>query len=183
MIKSKKDLKEYLLADKTNLGFKRRDYPIIGKEIWKFQISLRYLEYYTNTKNIPGGRIMRMIWEFVNHQYSIKLGFTIPVNTFGKGLNIHHYGCIVVNDHARIGENCNIQQCVNIGQNYGAENVPVIGNNVYIGPGAKLFGKITIADGCVIGAGAVVTKSFEIPNTVIVGNPGKAIGVRKEGIT
>ena len=83
----------------------------------------------------------------------------------------------------RVGENCNIQQCVNIGQNYGAENVPTIGNDVYIGPGAKLFGRITIADGCAIGAGAVVTKSFETPNTVIVGNPAKAIGVRKEGIT
>lgn len=55
MIKSKKDLKEYLLADKINLGFKKNDYPIIGKEIWKFQISLRYLEYYTNVSGIPGG--------------------------------------------------------------------------------------------------------------------------------
>lgn len=184
MIESRQELKEYLLADKINLGFKKNDYPIIGKEIWKFQISLRYLEYFSNNvKRIPGGRIGRAFWKLINHYYSIKLGFTIPINTCGKGLNIHHYGCIVINDNARIGNNCNIQQCVNIGQNYGGENVPVIGNDVYIGPGAKIFGKITIADGCVIGAGAVVTKNFKILNTVIVGNPGKAIGMRKEGIT
>ncbi len=61
MIKSKKELKEYLLEDKINLGFKKNDYPIIGKEIWKFQISLRYLEYYTNVSKIPGGGIARVL--------------------------------------------------------------------------------------------------------------------------
>ena len=117
-----------------------------------------------------------------NHKLGIKLGFTIPCNCFGAGLNIHHYGCIVVNSHAKIGENCNIQQGVNIGKNYSAENVPTIGNNVYIGPGAKLFGKINIANGCVIGANAVVTKSCNEENMVLVGVPAKIVGRRKEGL-
>lgn len=127
-----------------------------------------------------GGK--RLFWKMVNHHYSIKLGFTIPVNTFGKGLNIHHYGCIVVNDNARIGENCNIQQGVNIGQNYGSENVLTIGNDVYIGPGAKIFGKVTIADGCVIGANAVVCKDFLEANKIIIGVPAKQVGDRKPGL-
>ena len=55
MIKSKKDLLEYLEADKKNLGFGKKDLPIIGKEIWKFQIPLRYLEYYTNVPCLMGG--------------------------------------------------------------------------------------------------------------------------------
>ena len=181
MIKSKKDLQEYLEADKKNLGFGKKDLPIVGKEIWKFQISLRYLEYHTNVPSLMGGG-KRLFWKLVNHHYSIKLGFTIPVNTFGKGLNIHHYGCIIVNDNARIGENCNIQQGVNIGQNYGSENVPTIGNDVYIGPGAKIFGKVTIADGCVIGANAVVCKDFLEPNKIIIGVPAKQVGDRKPGL-
>ena len=182
MIKCRKDLYDFLREDKKALGFSRYEMPIVGKEIWKFQIALRYLEYYTNT-NIPlFGRVMRSLWKVIYHRYSIMLGFTIPVNTFGRGLNIHHYGCIVVNDNARIGDYCNIQQCVNIGQNYGSSNVPIIGNNVYIGPGAKIFGKIKIADGCAIGAGAVVNKDFLDENMVIVGNPGRAIGKRREGI-
>ena len=129
-----------------------------------------------------GGGGKRLFWKLVNHHYFIKLGFTIPENTFGKGLNIHHYGCIVVNDNARIGENCNIQQGVNIGQNYGSENVPTIGNDVYIGPGAKIFGKVTIADGCVIGANAVVCKDFLEPNKIIIGVPAKQVGDRKPGL-
>lgn len=182
MIRNKKDLIEYLAADKKNLGITNKHWPIFGKEIWKFQISLRYLEYYSNISPTKSGGVMKQIWRFINHHYSVKLGFTIPINTFGKGLNIHHYGCIVVNDNARIGENCNIQQGVNIGQNYGNANVPKIGNNVYIGPGAKIFGRISIADGCAIGAGAIVCKDFLEPDSVIVGNPGRVAGKRKPGI-
>ena len=108
----------------------------------------------------------------------MKCGFTIEPNCFGKGLNIWHYGCIVVNSAARIGDNCTLQQNVNIGKNYGG--VPRIGNNVYIGPGAKLFGDIEIADGCVIGANAVVNKSFLEQNKILAGVPAKVIGDRKE---
>ena len=36
----------------------------------------------------------------------------------------------------------------------------MIGDNVYIGPGAKIFGAITIGDNVKIGANAVVNKSF-----------------------
>jgi acetyltransferase-like isoleucine patch superfamily enzyme len=37
-----------------------------------------------------------------------------------------------------------------------------IGNNVWIGSGAIILGGVDIADGCVIAAGAVVTKSISI---------------------
>ena len=65
---------------------------------------------------------------------------------------------------------------VNIGANQGSMNAPKIGNDVYIGPGAVIFGDIEIADGCYIGANAVVNKSITEPNSVVVGVPGKVIG-------
>lgn len=179
MINSKEDLKDYLREDKRALGIQCRWIPFFGKEIWKFQISLRYYEYAHNCR----GGVYEKIWKFINHHYAIKLGFTIPPNTFGKGLNIHHYGCIVVNENARIGKNCNIQQCVNIGQNYSSEDVPTIGDNVYIGPGAKIFGRIYIADGCAIGAGAIVCRTFPNSNMIIVGNPAHEAGERKPGLS
>ena len=45
--------------------------------------------------------------------------------------------------------------------------VPILGNNIYIGPGAKIFGKIQIVDGCKIGANAVVNKSFSEKKFVV----------------
>lgn len=174
-IKNRKELIEYLAADKKALGISRTHPPLFGCEVWKFQISLRKYEYHLNTKHI----LRRYFFKFINHYWKIKLGFDIPPNVFGKGLNIHHYGCIVVNANARVGEYCNIQQCVNIGQNHNSEDVPTIGDNVYIGPGAKIFGKIEIADNIAIGAGAVVNKSFLEEGITVAGVPAKKVGKRK----
>jgi serine O-acetyltransferase len=88
-----------------------------------------------------------------------------------------HRGTIVVNDKARIGDNCRIHVCVNIGEANGG--APTIGNNVYIGPGAKIFGPITIADGVTIGANAVVNKSITTPNISIGGIPARPL-IKKE---
>jgi len=64
---------------------------------------------------------------------------------------------------------------VNIGANQGSKKAPKIGNDVYIGPGAVIFGDIEIADGCYIGANAVVNKSVTEPDSVIVGIPAKIL--------
>ncbi|WP_292389244.1 serine O-acetyltransferase [Methanosarcina sp. UBA5] len=106
---------------------------------------------------------------------SIHLGFTIPLNVFGPGLCIAHRGTIVINKDVRIGENCRIHACTNIGSNRDDISAPQIGNNVYIGPGAKIFGNITIADNIAIGANSVVNKSFYEKGISIAGVPAKKI--------
>lgn len=90
----------------------------------------------------------------------MKLGFSIPINVFNKGLSIAHYGSIVVNSKAVIGENCRIQENVTIGATGGSIKAPQLGNNIFIGSGARIIGDITVADNIAIGANAVVTKSF-----------------------
>lgn len=106
---------------------------------------------------------------------SICLGFTIPLNVFGPGLCIAHRGTIVINKDVRIGENCRIHACTNIGSNIDGVSAPQIGNNVYIGPGAKIFGDIVIADNIAIGANSVVNKSFYEKGISIAGVPAKKI--------
>jgi len=54
----------------------------------------------------------------------------------------------------------------------------IIGNDVWIGANAIILPEVTIADGCVVGAGAVVTKSFTEKNLIIVGNPAKSKGMK-----
>lgn len=91
------------------------------------------------------------------------------------GLQIHHYGNLVVNGGVRVGRNCSIHQGVNIGSNIGSDSVPQIGNNVWIGPGAKIFGAIKIADNVCIGANTVVNKSILQPNVTVAGNPSRIV--------
>ena len=87
-----------------------------------------------------------------------------------------HFGGIVISQKATIGKNCNISHQVTIGRtNRGPQKgIPVIVNNVYIGPGAKVIGNIRIGNNVAIGANCVVTKDAP-DNAVVVGVPGKII--------
>ena len=71
---------------------------------------------------------------------SLLLGFSIPINTFGPGLAIVHYGTIVVSKYAKVDKNCRIHACANIGVSGGGDKAPQNGNNVHIGHGANFFG-------------------------------------------
>lgn len=79
-----------------------------------------------------------------------------------------HPGTVVINGKARIGCNARIHVCVNIGAE--KNGAPVIGDNVYIGPGAKIYGNIEIGDNVKIGANSVVNKSFG-NDVLLVGIP------------
>lgn len=105
----------------------------------------------------------------------MKPGFSIPWIVCGPGLSIAHYGTIVINGNARIGTHCRINIAVNIGANNGSKKAPILGDNVYIGPGAKIFGDINIADNVMIGANSVVNKSVEEIGSAVVRIPAKRV--------
>jgi serine O-acetyltransferase len=176
MINSKDDLYYYLEADWIALGIDRKKPKIIGDEIWKYQILLRKIEYYVNSKKNIITKVYIYYLKYKFRNLGLKLGFSIPFNVFGPGLSIAHSGTIVVNRNAKIGHNCRIHTCVNIGTKAGYSDLsPHIGDNVYIGPGAKIFDSIKIADGIAIGANSVVNKSFLEENISIAGVPAKKI--------
>ena len=173
-IKSKQELKEYISQD-AKASYRNNIKPaLLGDEIWKFQINLRRLEYYSCVTSclyiIP-----KILCKLKHHYSSINLGFSIPINVFDKGLAIPHYGHIVVNPKAKIGKNCRLHEGVNIGATNGSDKAPIIGDNVFIASGAKIIGDITIADDVCIGANAVVTKSITEPGTTWGGIPAKKI--------
>lgn len=152
-------------------GGKRKFPRFFGDEEWKFIVVLRKHEYYLNKKNKS---FLLIFYKYLHHKKGLKLGFTIPCNVFGPGLRINHHGLIVVNPKAQIGSWCDIHQGVNIGESIDSE-APKIGDNVFIGPGVKIFGSITIGNNIMIGANAVVNKSFEIDGVNIAGIPAKII--------
>jgi serine O-acetyltransferase len=183
MIKTRQDLLFYLEADRIHMGKPKSlsmvaylKQEMLPDLVWDFMKTLRNLEYLNNNPRSVLNRFKHFILLKRYRKLSYKLGFTIPLNVFGPGLSIAHHGTIIINTGAKIGANCRIHCDVNIGTEAGYSNkAPQIGNNVYIGPGAKLFGDITIADNAVIGANAVVNKSFLEPNTVIAGIPAQVI--------
>lgn len=168
MIKNKDDYIHYLKEDKKNLRVKGTLKDYIFNDIWIYQKRLRRAEYYNNcSKNL----ILRMFTRIMYLKKGRSLGFSIPLNTFKEGLSIAHYGTIVVNGKAKIGKNCRLHVCVNIGASATDSNkAPMIGDNCYIAPGVKIYGDIKIGNNVAIGANAVVNKSFQ-DNVIIAGVP------------
>lgn len=178
MIQSKKDYKYYLKCDYKatgiyNYSFKDR----IREPRFKFYKSLRLTEYYTNCRKDFAGKFFAFLLRWHHDYLCNKYGWIIPINVFKEGLSIMHVGTIVVSGNAKIGKNCRIHVCVNIGQAYakGKAGAPNLGDNVYIAPGVKLFGPIIIGDNTAIGANAVVNESFPDGNCTIAGIPAKKI--------
>ena len=80
---------------------------------------------------------------------------------------------IVINHKSIIGKNCNLSQGVTIGRTFrgNKKGVPIIGDNVFIGPGAVIIGNINVGNNVAVGANCVVLK--DVPDhAVVVGVPG-----------
>jgi serine O-acetyltransferase len=99
-------------------------------------------------------------------------GISIPHNTkIGEGLFLSHNGPIVINGSVELGANCNIGPMVviGVGRHKGIFGCPKLGDRVWIGPGAKIFGPITIGNDVAIGANAVI--NFDAPDSAVVVAP------------
>ena len=104
-----------------------------------------------------------------------------PQVAIGPGLFIPHTGYIVVASNVMIGSHCTLTQGVTIGHRSGGNLSsfagPIIGDRVYIGPGAVILGPISIGNDVLIGANAVVTRSVPA-RAVVVGNPARVISMK-----
>ncbi|MBU0621575.1 MAG: serine acetyltransferase [Gammaproteobacteria bacterium] len=110
----------------------------------------------------------KLLYKFIQ----IITGIELPCEAeVGKGFIIDHFGGIVVSGYAKFGDNCRIRNGVVVGLKNVEDPVgPIIGNNVDIGTGAKVLGKIRVGNNVLIGANAVVLS--DVPdNSIAVGVP------------
>jgi len=110
-------------------GFKKRRWPFMGP------LLMRLSQFLTGVEIAPGAEI-------------------------GPGLMISHGMGIVIGESARIGKNATLHQQVTLGaRGLGTiEEMPRLGDDVFIAAGARLLGGIEVGDGAFIGANAVVAK-------------------------
>ena len=109
---------------------------------------------------------------YLNHYY----GSSIPLN---RNINLftapHAFYGIFISNAAKIGKGCTIFQGVTIGSNTlldsKSSGAPVIGDNVYIGAGAKIIGNVKIGNNVRIGAGCCVTRDVSDNCTVVQASP------------
>ncbi len=137
-------------------------------------------EYFWNIRKnaqIKHG-IMRYIYIYIYiyQKYLLKYNSFFPLSAKVENMPIFPHGLngIFVSSGATIGRNCVIFHQVTIVSNTLADSkgqgAPRIGNNVYIGAGAKIIGNVVVGNNVRIGANCVVTK--DVPdNTTVVSAP------------
>jgi len=140
-----------------------------------------YIFWYRTCRYARQNRLTRLLvfpfalWLMRHHGF--RLGINIPYQTdIGPGFYISHFTGVFVNSRCTIGKNCNLSQGVTLGlANRGPrKGVPTLGDNVYLGPGAKVVGAVHIGDNVAVGANAVVTRDLPA-NAVAVGIPARVI--------
>jgi serine O-acetyltransferase len=125
-------------------------------------MKLYRLENYLYKKKVP--LLPKIICKLIRIIFSAEIPYTCEL---GENVQLKHGGLgIVIHDDAIIGANTIIYQHVTIG---GRENRghPTIGENVYIGAGACVLGKIHVSNNVRIGANAVVLN--DVPEGMSVG--------------
>ena len=178
MIQTRKELKEYLLADCLRFSSKPKWWTkLTYSETWmiySYIRNLRYLEYYSNNKHF--GNKLLYLYHLLIHRYkSLKYNINIPINVAGPGFFFVHPGFLRINPDVRIGRNATILPNVLIGRRRPDKPAIInIGDNVYIATGVTILGPVNIGKNVVIAANSVVIK--DIPdNCVVSGVPAKII--------
>jgi serine O-acetyltransferase len=100
----------------------------------------------------------------------------------GPGLVLYHPTGVVVGPHCRIGARARIMQGATVGSDAvivgdAAGGSPTIGDDVFVGPGAAIFGPVELGDRVQVGANSVVTSSFQ-DDVVVAGAPARVVRAR-----
>lgn len=143
-------------------------------------IELKYLIAFRKAKTSK----FKLFYRLKLRRLAKKTQIQIPFKTqIGKGLYIGHFGRIIINHRAVIGDNVNIATGVTIGQENRGERKgsPTIGNKVWIGTNAVIVGNIKIGNNVMIAPNTFV--NFDVPDNSVVINSQKARIVPSENAT
>ncbi|MBF8150992.1 serine acetyltransferase [Winogradskyella sp. F6397] len=167
--KFKKDITKYKDYSNTNSLV----LLLTQQGLWAlFVYRISNLIYVSSMPNVLK-RILLIPCLIAQKSIEILTGISLPYSaTIGESFYIGHFGGIIINANAIIGNNCNISQGVTIGvSGLGQKRgVPVIGSDVYMGANAVIVGNINVGNGAVIGANSLVTKDV-LSNTTVLGVP------------
>ncbi|KAB7671719.1 serine O-acetyltransferase [Bacillus sp. B1-b2] len=161
---------------KADLKVNNKKDPLIISLLFTYRFG-NWIFYHVKTPLIK--QLLTLVYRFLDVIFvRIVNNAQIPASCMlGRGLRLPHGGNgIVIHPKVKIGDNSTIFHQVTIGykdtptKSFGP---PILGNNVFIGTGAKILGEIRISDNVKIGALSLVLTSIP-PNKTAVGVPAKA---------
>jgi len=121
--------------------------------------------------------VAAFFYKLLLRRYRFRYGFEInPDAIIGEGFYLTSHCSPVIIGPIKMGKNCNVSHSVTIGRGIAGERKgrPTIGDEVWIGPGSMIVGKITIGNDVLIAPNTFV--NFDVPDhSIVIGSPGKII--------
>jgi serine O-acetyltransferase len=154
---------------RADLRAHRNDWGAQG--FW-VMVVYRFGRWRYTVRPAPLRKLLSLVYKVAYKLVQIVTGIELPCEVdVGPGFVIDHFGGIVISGYAKFGANCRIRNGVVVGlSNVADPCAPQFGNNVDIGTGAKILGRIRIGNNVAIGANAVVL--CDVPdNSIAVGVP------------
>lgn len=133
---------------------------------------------YWSIRSMPSSnRIIKQCQSFLWRRLMVRFGAFIPLNASISRDVVFPHGMrgVFISEGASIGHGCTIFQQVTIGSNTledsARKGAPIIGNNCYIGCGAKIIGRVRVGNNVRIGANCVVVEDIPNNSTVVLTKP------------
>ena len=122
-----------------------------------------------------------LVPELLRRGNQLLFGCWIPPEAeLGEGTQLGYGGLgVVLHRGVRVGRRCLLSQQVTLGGRSGLKGVPVLGDHVRVGAGAKILGPVHVGDWAVVGANAVVLKDVP-PGGVVAGIPARLLRVEPD---
>ncbi len=154
--------------DWTKPGFRAVAVHRFG--VWRMTIRPKLLR-------APFSVLYGMLFRHCRNRYGIELPYTVRL---GRGVIIEHQGAIVVHGACEIGDGCIIRQGCTLGLRRldDLTAAPILDDDVQLGAGAVVLGRIRLGKGARVGANAVVLNDVPAGTTVwgIPARPGRSSG-------
>ncbi len=166
------DLDRYVDAEMSAAG--KAQELITSQGVWATTV-MRYGQWVYSGRRTPLGAPARLAYKAAQKAVEVATGISVPASCdIGPGFYIGHFGTIIVHPETHMGRGCSIGQGVTLGtRGQGDHGVPRLGDNVYVGAGAKVLGGVRLGDNASVGANAVVVKDVPADH-VAVGIPARA---------
>lgn len=150
-------------------------YIKIGLQYGTLAVIVYRIGHWAHTRRNP---LARFAWWAVYWLLALPVGWASgvrinPRTPIGPGFVIHNFANITL-DAERIGQSFTINQGVSLGPDWTLCGRPRLGDNVFLGSGAKVLGGIDVGHNVVVAANALVVRPVQ-DNCLIAGVPGSII--------
>jgi len=157
--------------EKIRMDFNRHGRKLTNPAIWVLGV-YRYGAW-ANQLSGPTGWAAKKVHGALDLCVQLTTGSFIPPTVeAGEGLHLIHPFCIRIHPEVRIGKRVGIMHEVTLATTMTRKGVPIIGDDVFIGVGAKIMGPVKIGDGAVIAPNSLVLSNVPAGATAM-GVPAK----------